>query len=105
MNENLKRVRETLGLQKQEMAKIFGISGSYYGFMEKGTRTLQPEFIKILVDEYNVRRDFIERGEMPIFKNEEHEATLHEFMKLNDEQKELVLQMIRQFNELNDLKK
>lgn len=101
MNENLKKAREALGLNRQEMAEIIGITGTYYGMMENGHRTLGPAHIKAIVDNTNIRREWIERGELPMFKSEERESTLIEFRKLNEQQQKLVLEMIRQFNELN----
>lgn len=101
MNENLKKVREALGFNKSEMAEALGITGTYYAYMEKGNRTFQPEYVKILVDKYNVRRAFLESGDLPIFRSEEMEETLAEFKSLNEQQQKLVLEMIRQFNELN----
>lgn len=104
MNENLQKVREALGFNKSEMAEALGITGTYYSYMEKGNRTFQPEYVKVLVDKFNVRRAFLERGELPIFKIEEMEETLSDFRKLNEQQQKLVLEMIRQFNELNKSK-
>lgn len=104
MNDYLLKAREALGLNKIQMSEMLGITNTYYAMMEKGVRTLQPVYIKTLEEKAGIRRAWLERGELPMFRSEEQDETLKEFRKLTDAQKQLVLDMIKQFNDLNESK-
>lgn len=94
MNERLETVRERLGLSKAGMGQLFGITGTAYGMIENGHRNLRPVYINMLVEQKGVRREFLEKGEEPVFKSDENEKILKLYETLTDEQKDLVIQVI-----------
>ena len=54
LNENLKNIRRSKGLSQEELAQQAGISASFLGHIERGTRVLSVETLMALCNALGV---------------------------------------------------
>ncbi|MBQ3409159.1 MAG: helix-turn-helix transcriptional regulator [Clostridia bacterium] len=59
IGKRIKNIRENMGMTKEDLAKLLGISGQYLGMVEHGKSYLSVEKLKILCDFTNLSSDFI----------------------------------------------
>lgn len=62
MNKRLKEYRESIFLNKREMAKKLDITEAYYNMLEKGTRKMSMSLLHRLVAESGKTKEFWETG-------------------------------------------
>ena len=77
MKDRLKALRKALGLKQREIAEKLGVRVGNVGDWESG-RSIPSTRIYQLCHEYNVRREWLERGEGEMFEEKE-ERKLSEF--------------------------
>lgn len=94
--ERLKKLREAKGLNQQGLAMALGLSQSTISFYETGERKPDLEALIQLADFFGVSIDYligrsnIKRSQMENEYTAEDLNFLHEFLKLDQSQKELV---------------
>ena len=67
MNERIKELREKLGLSQDALGKALGIGRSAVSRIESGTNALTEANIRLLCQQYNVNREWLESGEGEMF--------------------------------------
>lgn len=70
----LKKIRKTLELSQENMAKALGTTGRTLRDYEKENFGVSYDFLNKLIETYNVNPNWIFRNEFPIFLNEETEG-------------------------------
>jgi len=65
--ENLKKLREILGLTQEEMAQLLGVSLRAYQAYEKGSMEPKVGKLEILAQKYKVNLNWLVTGEGEIF--------------------------------------
>lgn len=101
MKDRLKLLRKTLGLKQREVAERLGVNVGLIGQWESGTKAVGKARIYQLCKEYDVRREWLERGEGDMFEpNDSKEKAQEEFIagvfdKLDAYQKERILSALR----------
>ncbi|MBR0225295.1 MAG: helix-turn-helix transcriptional regulator [Thermoguttaceae bacterium] len=70
MKDRLKELRKALGLKQREIAEKLGVRVSAVGDWEVGRYPIPRARIYQLCHEYNVRREWLERGEGEMFQPE-----------------------------------
>ena len=68
MKDRLKELRKALGLKQREVAERLGIKVGVVGGWECGRDKIPRARIYQLCKEYNVRREWLERGEGEMFE-------------------------------------
>ena len=100
MKDRFKLLRKTLKLKMREMAERLNIDTSSIGKWESGRQVIPDTRIYQICKEFNVRREWLEKGEGEMFEPEKTpptpEETLREaaytlFSKLPKEAQEAVL--------------
>ena len=108
MNERLKELRKKLGLKQRQFADRIGVKTGNVGMWEAGTRQVPDSRVRIICNEFHVRRDWLEKGEGEMFEPtpepisvEEAQAQFVEavFRQLTDEQRDIVAKAIERANE------
>lgn len=109
MNENLKKIRETLGFSPDEFRAQLGIDNqpTYYRY-ENGDRKIPDSVVLALFVKFNVNLNYLFMGELPMFLHEEikpihlpNRALEVEAMTLNEGKN---LYLIQKFNGYSDEK-
>lgn len=67
MNERIKALREKLELSQDALGKALGIGRSAISRIESGTNALTEANIRLLCQQYNVNRKWLESGEGEMF--------------------------------------
>ena len=62
MNERIKEFREKMGLSQEALGKALGIGRSAVSRIESGTNALTEANIRLLCQQYNVNREWLENG-------------------------------------------
>lgn len=70
MKERIRTLRRILKIKQREMAERLGVSVSNVGGWEAGIAPVPRARIYQICKEYNVRREWLERGEGEIFEPE-----------------------------------
>ena len=82
IKDRLKELRKRLGLKQRDVAERLEVSVGLIGAWECGSDTIPKTRIYQLCNEYNVSRDWLERGEGEMFVPvEESEADFIEVMR------------------------
>ena len=68
MKDRLKELRKALGLKQREVAERLGVNTGIVGGWECGRNDIPKTRIYQLCKEYNVRREWLERGEGEMFE-------------------------------------
>ena len=68
MNKRLKELRKTLGLKQREFAERLGVSAGYVANLESGSDAPARARIYQICHEFNVRREWLEKGEGEMFE-------------------------------------
>ena len=68
MKDRLKELRKALGLKQREVAERLGCQTGLIGRWEAGLQPIPATRIYQLCKEYNVRREWLERGEGEMFE-------------------------------------
>ena len=68
IKDRLKALRSALNLKQREVAERLGLDVGAIGNWEAGTRAIPSTRIYQLCKEYNVRREWLERGEGEMFE-------------------------------------
>ena len=79
MKERLKALRKALGLKQREVAERLGVDVGLIGAWECGRQSVPDVRIYQLCKEYNVRREWLERGDGEMFEDAPDAAKLREF--------------------------
>ena len=101
MKDRLKALRKALGLKQREVAERLGINVGTVGAWETGKEAIPRARVYQLCKEYNVRREWLERGEGEMFEpNDSKEKAQEEFItgvfeRLMPEQKQRILNALR----------
>jgi len=82
IGKRIAKIREDMGMTKEEFAKHLGITGQYLGAVERGKSVLSVEKLKKLCDFTNLSADYILFGK-DISKQNKVQKILCEF---SDEQ-------------------
>ena len=77
MKDRLKALRKALGLKQRDIAERLRIDVGAIGNWEAGTRSIPSTRIYQLCHEYNVRRDWLERGEGEMFQPKPTEEDMY----------------------------
>lgn len=64
LGARIRRIRQEYGLQQKEMADSIGISLSYYGHIERGTRNPSMEILIRIANRLNVGTDMLLRDSL-----------------------------------------
>ena len=100
MKDRLKELRKALGLKQREIAEKLGVRVGNVGDWESG-RPIPSTRIYQLCHEYNVRREWLERGEGEMFQPAPDASKLREF----DDEDVYYEAMNRLYNSLPDAAK
>ena len=117
MNENLKKLREALGLSQKEMANTLKISDATISRIEKGDRNVTVRLMDQICKEFNVNKNWFVTGEGEMFNKIDNleiselmgkifatddtflKKVFLTFAKLSDDERNVVMKII---NELSD---
>lgn len=66
IGKRIKAIRESMNMNKENFAKLLGISGQYLGIVEKGKSCLSVEKLQILCNISNLSADYILFGKEDI---------------------------------------
>jgi hypothetical protein len=69
-NENLIKIRETLGLSQLKTARLLGMGQGNYSTMEAGKRGLSKKAIFAYMERLKVSESYLLRGQQPMFLTE-----------------------------------
>lgn len=78
MKDRLKVLRKALGLKQREVAERLEVNVGVVGDWESGRAIPKARIIQIC-NEFNVRREWLERGEGEMFKDKPERAKLKDF--------------------------
>lgn len=67
MNERIKQVRIASHLTQDKFASTIGITKSSVSLLESGKNNPSDQTIKLICSEFGVRREWLERGEEPMY--------------------------------------
>ena len=101
MKDRLKALRKALGLKQREVAERLGVTVGIVGGWECGRDAIPQTRIYQLCKEYNVRREWLERGEGEMFEAETAKEKAQEefitgvFERLTPEQQQRILNALR----------
>lgn len=104
MKDRLKELRRALNISQRELGERIGVKVATVGNWEIGHPVPKTRIYQIC-KEYNVRREWLETGNGPMFeptKSERdvvREATLALFRRLDREAQEIVLQSLAEYRE------
>lgn len=101
IKDRLKTLRKTLGLKQREIAERLDVNVGVVGGWECGRDPIPRARIYQLCHEYNVRRDWLERGEGEMFQPAPDASKLREF----DDEDVYYEAMNRLYNSLPDAAK
>lgn len=98
MNNRLKEIRKSLGLNQSDFCKPLNISRSHLAGIESGIKNLTDRLINDIVTEYNVNKDWLVNGEGDMFLDPlvdfqlepEIEEFVRLFLEVDEETKEYV---------------
>lgn len=71
LSENLKKVRNNLGLSQQDMARELEMHQVQYGTYERGTRKPSAEVFEKLAEKYSVNINYLLTGIGEMFVNQD----------------------------------
>jgi len=97
LKDNLKILRkEHLKISQQEMAEKLNITQSAYAYCETGKTKITERIIADICREFNVRKEWLETGEEPIFKGltEEEELEMQLKNALKGKSESLIQQLM-----------
>lgn len=77
MKDRLKELRKALGLKQREIAEKLGVRVSAVGDWEVGRYPIPRARVYQLCHEYNVRREWLERGEGEMFQPKPTEEDMY----------------------------
>lgn len=101
MKDRLKQLRKILGLKQREVAERLEVTVGIVGGWECGRDAIPRPRVYQLCKEYNVRREWLERGEGEMFEpNDSKEKAQEEFItgvfeRLMPEQQQRILNALR----------
>ena len=101
MKDRLKKLRKALNLKQRDVAERLGIKVGVIGTWESGGSPIPRARIYQLCHEYNVRREWLERGEGEMFQPAPDASKLREF----DDEDVYYEAMNRLYNSLPDAAK
>lgn len=101
MKDRLKKLRKELNLKQRDVAERIGVSVGIVGSWESGANKPGEGRIYQLCHEYNVRREWLERGEGEMFQPGPDASKLREF----DDEDVYYEAMNRLYNSLPDAAK
>ncbi len=74
-NDRIKKIRETIGITQEQMAKSIGVSKQYFSRVEKGITDLSKEKAIILCSTYKVSLDWLLNNLGSMFIDDENIQT------------------------------
>ena len=101
MKDRLKALRKALGLKQREVAERLGVTVGIVGGWECGRDAIPQTRIYQLCKEYNVRREWLERGDGEMFEPSTAKEKAQEefitgvFERLTPEQQQRILNALR----------
>lgn len=96
VSDNIIKLRERLGLNQSDLARMLLINRSVLNRIERGTRPVRDDELKIFADFFNVSTDYLLDKETPSSKFSRDETNLvYDYRWLDDDSKNLVLNMIK----------
>ena len=66
LGERIRRQRQHLKLTQEQLAELIGVSHSYVGHIERGTRKASLETLVLLCKQLNVSADFLLQDSVPL---------------------------------------
>ena len=67
--ERIKKIRNNLGLTREDLAKGFGVGENFVGHIEQGRTIPTPHLLFLLCLQYNVNVNWIITGEGEMFRD------------------------------------
>ncbi len=114
MEERLKELRKTLGLNQEDFGSKIGLTRSAICNYENGSRTLMEQTIISICREFNVNRVWLVEGTGDMFTNlpetildelalqfdlsEEEKGLVADFCNLSKEQRTIIMRFLRGSN-------
>jgi len=111
MEERLKELRKTLGLNQEDFGSKIGLTRSAICNYENGSRTLMEQTIISICREFNVNRVWLVEGTGDMFTNlpetildelalqfdlsEEEKGLVADFCNLSKEQRTIIMRFLR----------
>lgn len=105
IGENLKKLREELGMSRKDLAEFFNVTASHIGAIELGKRSLTENMIEKLKKEMHVKPEFLYTGEGEVLEDWTVQEEIAEYVAsvCEDEEKcNLILDVYKKFNELDE---
>ncbi len=97
MNNQIKTLRKSLGLNQTDFAKQIGLTQTSLTMIESGKRTLTERNIKIICSTFNVNESWIRDGEGDMFKSSPYEKEFVQiFGHLTPETQQYLLLMAKE---------
>lgn len=100
-NERLRQARERLGISRGDMAAILGVAFSTYSMIERGQRTLTPKHVKTISENTQICREWLESGKGEMLREEKNETLYNMIMSLEEEDREMLIGMIKRLSAKN----
>lgn len=104
IGDNLKKLREELGMSRKELAEFFKVTASHIGAIELGKRSLTENMIEKLKKEMHVKPEFLYTGEGDMFEDWSVQEEINRYVSSICEDKEkceLILSVYKKINRLD----
>lgn len=105
IGENLKKLREKLGMSRKDLAEFFNVTASHIGAIELGKRSLTENMIDKLKKEMHVKPEFLYTGEGDALEDWTVQEEINRYISSICEDKEkceLILSVYKKINKLDD---
>ena len=89
IGDNIKALREKLGLTQQKFADRLFIKQNSLALIESNKRNISSSLLKLISYEFNARLEWLETGEGEM-RNTSNETLLKQFENLSPQSRELV---------------
>ena len=97
LNQRLKELRKTLGLNQTEFARYLGITQTAYSMIENGLRPLATKYVKVICSTFQVNELWLCNGDGEMFLASRYEKEFAEiFSHLLPETQQYLLLMAKE---------
>jgi transcriptional regulator with XRE-family HTH domain len=98
VNQRIKQLRETLGINQRDFSNLLSLSGGYIAGIEVNLRNVNDRLIKLIVAEFGVNEDWLKHGNGQMFltkkSNEKSIRLVSLFNDLPPQYQDVVLGLI-----------